>query len=541
VEIKSTLAIGESVEYLAPGDERKALIDGSIFCSQKIQYNCEGSTMTEAGVQVVSGGGSSILDMSSTGLGTGTCRCFDTDSCGDGAVCSCERDGGQGMDMDVIIDKSKLPIVSVTSTVDNNAFVVGPLECSQKQFGIQPNCEKYRHEGETESYAYLVDPDGPAGSDEPFLAECRIDDYQGKTVINNDNGDGVELDTGDSYSINYPNADDSQIGDLKERSTYCTQQVTLYCDTAAVDASRIELVAVGGSVTSLDTVLSTQNCQAGGGSMDVGMIVKNDDQDNAPIVSISNNGAGPARLDIGPLVCQEIFENCQDYQKFVNNEGVEGENRLAKGAQLTIDPDGFGAGEPFVVRCNWAETIINPPPDDPDHRPRLVLKTTNNKTDCWTINYTDDAGNGIGAGQMGALVDGGRNCRQELTIGCGNTGLGGKVTYKTCDGREMTNLVGDISGEATATCACGVTGVCQGGPQDQCNCESPSSMSAMLEDKSLIFEKEALPICEICLTIVGTETTGIGAGSGQKLSYNVGRLMCGKKGGKGSLRYFQCV
>lgn len=71
----------------------------------------------------------------------GSCGCGITNSCESKTVkCNCQiGDGKARKDIGLIIDKNDLPILKVTSTVSDGIFVLGPLECSQKQFGKMEN------------------------------------------------------------------------------------------------------------------------------------------------------------------------------------------------------------------------------------------------------------------------------------------------------------------------------------------------------------------------------------------------------------------
>ena len=48
---------------------------------------------------------------------------------------------------------------------------------------------------------------------------------------------------------------------------------------------------------------------------------------------------------------------------FLKTEGVLGERKIAKDV-MTIDPDGGGGGNPFVVNCQFRDTVISPPEPD---------------------------------------------------------------------------------------------------------------------------------------------------------------------------------
>ncbi|KAK7093155.1 hypothetical protein V1264_008798 [Littorina saxatilis] len=108
--------------------------------------------------------------------------------------------------------------------------------------GIEPNCEKLRQSDVTETYSYRIDPDGP-GNLEPFTAQCEMDANKGVTVINNGNGGGLNLASGKSFSINYPNASPAQLTALKDRSTSCVQSVTFTgCSGASVSIGQCTAV-----------------------------------------------------------------------------------------------------------------------------------------------------------------------------------------------------------------------------------------------------------------------------------------------------------
>jgi hypothetical protein len=67
----------------------------------------------------------------------GSCGCGLTASCDSPTVkCNCDLGGGvKRYDIGLIIDKSALPVTTLTSTLDSNVFTVGPVRCAEKQFG----------------------------------------------------------------------------------------------------------------------------------------------------------------------------------------------------------------------------------------------------------------------------------------------------------------------------------------------------------------------------------------------------------------------
>ncbi|KAK7093158.1 hypothetical protein V1264_008801 [Littorina saxatilis] len=350
--ISRTPAEGSSVEYLIPGPDVNNAINGSVFCSQRVEYECSSDTMTAAGVKVETRSG--VLNYFPGGSNDqpGSCGCGLTNSCEDKRFkCNCNiGDGKARKDQGLIINRSRLPVLKVKSTSSDNFYKIGPLQCSRFQFGIEPNCEKLRQSDVTETYSYRIDPDGP-GNLEPFTAQCEMDANKGVTVINNENGGGLNLASGKSFSINYLAASPAQLTALKDRSTSCVQSVTFTgCSGDSVSIDGITY----NSGKPLNDVLRGP-CKGTSCKCDspINAIAK----DKLPIYEIKG---GSARVTIGPLRCTEIFPDCESYATFIGQEGVLGETKIAKDV-LTIDPDGPGDGEPFVVRCIFRETVVPKP------------------------------------------------------------------------------------------------------------------------------------------------------------------------------------
>ena len=63
----------------------------------------------------------------------------------------------------------------------------------------------------------------------------------------------------------------------------------------------------------------------------------------------------------------EIFPDCQSYATFLKKDGVVGERKITKDV-LTIDPDGAGGEPPFVVSCQFKDTVIEAPEPDGERK-----------------------------------------------------------------------------------------------------------------------------------------------------------------------------
>ncbi|KAH9513646.1 hypothetical protein Btru_041689 [Bulinus truncatus] len=68
-------------------------------------------------------------------------------------------------------------LVSLRRSVTTNSQLskIGSIQCSQIQFGIEPNCDKIRMGGASKNYTYFIDPIGPhRNNTDPLVAECQF-------------------------------------------------------------------------------------------------------------------------------------------------------------------------------------------------------------------------------------------------------------------------------------------------------------------------------------------------------------------------------
>ncbi|KAL8612973.1 hypothetical protein ACOMHN_001056 [Nucella lapillus] len=523
--VKQTTSAGEPLRYTLPGPDIKELIEGSAFCSQRVEYQCQTETRSAAGVQVTTRGGLMTYFPGGNSDKPGSCACGVTQSCDSPTVqCNCDiGDARTRSDLGLVIDKAQLPVLKVRSTASNNTFTLGPLQCSQKQFDIQPNCEKLRQDDVTQSYSYRIDPDGPAGSLKPFTVQCVMDDNQGVTVVNNKGGDDLDLSEGRVYSIGYLQASPEQLEGLKFRSTVCVQQILFSSCPASQDTINIASFTYNNG-----RQLSEQLAEACPGAIcpcDKNLTVSQKDQ--LPVAKVVGSKGTKGTLSVGSLKCKEIHPDCEQYNTFVKKEGVEGEKRVLKGDTLTIDPDGPKDGKAFVVHCRKKVTIIGKP--DPSEKPvlRVVPSSKNPGEVCWQLNYTDARGAGIGAPQMAALVETANKCAQTFKLTCSNALGTGMVRYKTCTGKSFSSFV---SGQVEATCACGATGTCAGGPDQGCNCDTSGQVKTT--DLSWIISNTRLPVCEVCMKLENITGSGAGVPDSRSIKFEVSDLICGKKQGR---------
>ncbi|XP_076455942.1 uncharacterized protein LOC143290413 [Babylonia areolata] len=520
--VHRTAEEGDSVDYMVPGPEIQALISGSAFCSQRIEYECSSKSMSDADFSVTANTRTFSYVPGGSNDDPGSCPCGLTNSCEDSRVkCNCELGGAPGRkDVALIINSKNLPVLRVKSTLgDNNVVRIGPLQCSEKQFGVEPNCEKYRQAGVTDSYSYVIDPDGPSGNSDgnldPFMVECEMDANQGVTVVNNDNGDEVDLSAGTPYTINYREASTPQVTALKNRSTSCLQKVTFTaCEGGTIDVSKVKY---NGGKSMAD--LLTSQCANGICDCDTAYTLL--EMDSLPMISISGDEGS---VNIGPLKCSEIFSDCEAYAVFVRKAGAEGENRVITDS-LTIDPDGAGSGKPFVARCSFKETVISAPQAD---KPFIKLKPRRKNPGqvCWNLTYNDQTGEGIGAPQMDALMGTARKCAQRLRLTCSNAVGTGMVSYRNCGGTQFTKFV---AAEVESTCACGASGTCDGGPTAQCNCDTSGDIET--EDVNYIVDNERLPICQVCMELHDIEGKGAGIPTSRYIRFDASELRCGRRPG----------
>lgn len=538
--VSVTTLEGEPITYTQNHEKIRALIEGSLFCSQKVEFQCTNSRIGGAdGAAVYVRGDMQKLDYFPGASGNqDSCACGATNSCDAPEVkCNCNIDDGQAhKDFGLIIDKSKLPVTKVTAQVGearSSSYEIGELKCSQKQFGIEPNCQKYHGIGVRESYTYFIDPDGTGGQD-PYPVECLFleEPAEGKTIVHHDNEGNVTVDSSD-LTITYLMASPGQIEALLERSTFCTQEISLGCQqfSVPVDPGTIMWTGSGsgpsGSLKLSDYLDSCgpngDACKCSNQGADSGTIT---DKAVLPLNKLDFsaleggfNTGGSVQVDVGPLVCSEVFPTCKQLFDFVNSaQSLEGEATVING-RFTTDPDGAGGVDPFTVECIFPETVletsgkgkVGPKPDDP-------LEPVSK---CFDITYRSATGRTLSPAQVAAYAASSLSCSQSLSLKCVKAPATKMVNFTTCDGKTQVGWAGSYG---QPSCACGVNGNCDGGREDLCNCDKISNKER--EDAGVITQKDRLPVCQVCLSIDPPSNGKPWPSPTPELRFNVGELIC---------------
>ncbi|CAL1543037.1 unnamed protein product [Lymnaea stagnalis] len=416
------------------------------------------------------------------------------------------------------------------------------------QFGIQPNCEKYRQNGESEDYTYWADPGGPELENDlpPFLVECKFiaNPPQGITIVHHTNS-GVTSTLEPVRYIHYISASEAQIESLKVRSTLCTQEISIDCKQVNIQDSEgtIQFTSPNGTIQDLNKFLLTCgtdgnscNCNGLGPGSDRGLL---SDLESLPIKSLvfskiseQLHGNKELSVSVGPMVCAEIFPTCAELQAFLNSKKIAmGESKSVQSGLYTVDPDGLGGVDPMSVKCVLQSTTVYITPSissvttDPNNPYEPVDK-------CFDITYTDGMGNPISAAQITALVKKSDKCKQDLSLDCKNAPFTNNVNYTSCDGIHQRGWAGSFKSEK---CACGVNGNCDGGPLESCNCDMNDNVAR--SDSGTIINTDSLPVCQICFHIDPKPGTSGSAPPVSLLKYTLGELVC--DGGQGTKRTCQ--
>ncbi|CAL1543656.1 unnamed protein product [Lymnaea stagnalis] len=553
--ITVTTTAGVPVSYTQNLPKIVALISGSAYCSQRVEFRCKRSRLFNGGGSVsVTSAQRQLNYFPGAGGVQNSCGCGVTNSCQDPSVkCNCDiGDDVNRKDFGLIIDKKDLPVISVTAESGEGrsaTYVIGNLQCSQRQFGIQPNCEKYRQGGETEDYTYWADPGGPEFPPNdlpPFPVVCQFvtSPPQGITIIHHTDEKPKNIQTA-LWLLSYLAASKAQIAALIRRSTFCSQKVEIGCNQVNIqtDQGGIQFTTPNGTVQDLNRYLSTCGtdgrscgCNGNGASSDSGVLA---DLYSIPINSLDFSkiigqlgGGKDLTVTVGPLKCAEVFSSCAELQAFLLSDKIaQGEAYHVQTGYYTMDPDGSGEVPPFSVKCTYSTTTItittttaflNPDPNDP-------LKPVGK---CFDIGYTDDKGNAISAAQVNALAKKSGKCKQDITLECKNAPATNNVNYTSCDGTPQKGWAGSFKADK---CACGVNGNCAGGSLAKCNCDMNDN--AVRWDGGTIINIDSLPVCQICFSITPKPGAAGKAPPTSSLKYTIGELVC--DGGQGTRKNCQ--
>ncbi|XP_059149212.1 uncharacterized protein LOC131936280 [Physella acuta] len=540
---------GTPVSYTLDHTKIDALISGSLFCSQEVRFVCKNSKLTAGGGYVSVTSAERKLEYFPGANGVqNSCGCGTTHSCAEPEVkCNCDiGDDVERTDFGLIIDKADLPVVRVTAEFGshrNGTYSVGNLRCSQIQFGIEPNCEKYRQAGINKDHTYLVDPDGP-GKQPPFNVECNFiaNPPQGVTIVHHDN-EKPYLVNASNWLLHYLQVNHDQLEALKNRSTFCTQEISIGCKKVSIQLPGT-INWLGAALESLELPQYLEscgyqgqycNCNGQEDSSDRGVIT---DKDELPIKALDFSSilhqltsSKELQMFVGPMSCSEVFPTCALLQDFLNSNRTSlGENYLVSG-MVTIDPDGPGGVEPFGVSCSFSKTTVTVIQNNGN----LMSSPNHDPVDkCFDISYSDQNGNPISAAQISALVKRSNKCRQDLSLECQHAPATNHVNYTSCDGTPQKGWAGSYKQDK---CACGVNGNCVGGPTARCNCDMNDGV--VRTDAGSIINTDSLPVCQVCFSIEPKPGTADSPGPLSYLKYTLGELTC--DGGQGTQKTCQAA
>ncbi|CAD5119519.1 DgyrCDS8121 [Dimorphilus gyrociliatus] len=508
----------------------------SLFCMQKVTYECQNSRIFGGGEIHTTWNRQDGLSLKYFPGASGreeTCACGLTKSCNDPNVkCNCDIvDGEWRKDLGVITNKEDLPLgnlnVKDIGTDKNIRYTVSRLMCSTNQFGIEPTCQVYRRRGEDYSYAYLIDPDGPvnpkssqavqANNVEPFLVSCEMykDIQIGVTVVGHDTEDkttvsGKEEPGSYHKDVTYLESSYKQLIKLADRSAYCQQSFEYECTNSSLinedkkygywiarnDAKKYYFNGIKGT----GCACSGDNSCDGGKSCncflkdgktrtDIGMLSNRKD---LPVTALNFGDTGDegesGAHKLGKLRCFEIFKTCA--HMWNSYKRPLGEHKLPHG-RYVIDPDEYKILEPFEVICEFPRTKVLVVSNSEGTTDSEKEGEDNNKpfASCTKPQYMKASKE-----QLRALTEESVFCSQNALYRGQNAPLSTHFYWKSREGDKIPGWAGNAGGNE---CACGETDRCDGGPSAACNTDMDDD--TLRTDKGLLFDKTILPISEACM------------------------------------------
>lgn len=529
------------VKYPIENKEIQNIINYSKFCVQEFTYNCMNSDLKGFYFTNIKGERREFFPGSLDTTGTCPCgligRCEDTNE-----LCNCNtKDGVFRMDFGAEFNKDNLPITGLyfgdigTTTNQNASFTLTSLKCSQQEFSIEMDCESYfLHRGMNSTYVRMVDPDGPENRNgdpddvKPFPVECQIVENppHAVTIVHHESEGSNPVEG--SMAYRYIMVSKAQLEKLTTRAVYCTQSVTYTCNVEGpvhdaggdsilywigLDGERHEYLH-GQEGSSCQCALTNTcqgsgpcNCDGATGTSDSGNLFGNK---HVPVMNFTfSNPSYGNTIEVGPLKCLELRPTCNDLLH-ARQTRAPSEVFLPTDTPYTIDPDGAGGNDPFVVFCKFPQTIISVSPDNTN-----TTGTSGGEgvDKCFQITYN----NGVTPDQIQALIDRSAYCTQHISYSCRNAPKTDRVHYKTCDGNIQPGW-GGSNGEDS--CECGVTGVCNAGPDVPCNCDNEDGNVYI--DEGWIHNKTRLPVCEVCFSLEASTDTS----PSRSASYTVTDLIC---------------
>lgn len=167
-----------------------------------------------------------------------------------------------------------------------------------------------------------------------------------------------------------------------------------------------------------------------------------------------------------------------------------GEYRLSHG-NYVIDPDEFKNLDPFEVRCEFPRTRLDVVQNRTVKTDSSKEGNDNNKphSSCFQPQYLKAS-----IAQLRALVKESEFCSQYAYYRGQHAPFTTHAFWKNREGEKMPGWAGNGGGNE---CACGETDRCAGGPNQACNTDMDDD--TFRTDKGLLYDKEVLPISEVCL------------------------------------------
>ncbi|CBY41363.1 unnamed protein product [Oikopleura dioica] len=182
--------------------QMKSLIDIHTACEQNLRYDClDSKIMRDRTAWWVSRDGRRQNSWGGTPVGSGKCACGLTMTCVDpNYYCNCDADEEKWhSDEGLIYEKDLLPIKEVrygdvtTDKGEKGKSIVGPLICKWDKKMAVTSCEALARDGVRESGNYMIDPDGPLGTEPPQKMFCDFSNGNLPVINSVDPGDIVEV------------------------------------------------------------------------------------------------------------------------------------------------------------------------------------------------------------------------------------------------------------------------------------------------------------------------------------------------------------
>ncbi|XP_036357403.1 uncharacterized protein LOC115209782 isoform X2 [Octopus sinensis] len=503
-----------------------ALVKYSSYCTQYVNYQCYRNPGTDH-IHYETCDGKTYHDM--TGLSSESmCGCGLRGSCEGGLShkCNCDSEANKWLsDSSYIHNKSRLAVCKVcvkkksydSANVQQRVNVnIYTLYCSRRYLSHQLTCQYHRNSRVSSSGEFfLLSTD--TGIQVPVYCEMIHNPPTGITVVY-PRDPIIEISVnGTDIEIPYFTIDMDLIIEIISKSYYCTQELTIFCNTSKLVLknefgwySRDGVVQHYWPAEKGGVGCGGDNCNCkienGENQEDFGVII---DKTLLPVSRIKlGPSEGSRKILIGPLKCYDVYRDCQDIKEHYMNK-----NPLSNDV-YPIDPDGAGGEHLFAATCNFTDRYV------------AVTEVTHAITEFTTVTLTTGVNITLNytlstVDQIKALVNYSNFCHQDVEYQCQNTALinngtdsfGYLVSY---DGTKMDRFGIGYSDDGIG-CACMVTGTCP----DKHTCECDAKSSDLKWDGGVVVEKQYLPLTE-AVFIPTTETN-------QNAKISISSIKCSSK------------